>query len=45
MDASKVKVTKHAEQKFDLLKTYGFEITKEQVIKTGLKPTRLDKKR
>ena len=44
MDASKVKFTKHAEQKFDLLKNYGFEITKEKVIRTVLKPKRLDKK-
>jgi len=44
MDASKVRFTKHAEQKFDLLKKYGFEITKEKVIRTVLKPKRLDKK-
>jgi hypothetical protein len=42
IDASKVTFTKHAIEKFKLLKNYGFEINKEQVIEAILKPERLD---
>jgi len=44
VDASKVKFTKHAIEKFKVVKRYGFEISREQVIETVLDPKRLDKK-
>jgi hypothetical protein len=43
-DASRVKFTKHAVEKFKLLKHYGFELQKERVIEAVLNPERLDEK-
>lgn len=40
IDESKVKFTKHALDKFDLLKQYGFVISKGQVIDTVFNPER-----
>lgn len=42
--ASKVKFTKHAIEKFETLKRYGFEIEEKQVVETILRPGRLDQK-
>jgi hypothetical protein len=42
--SSKVKFTKHATDKFTLLKKYGFELEEKQVIETVLLPERLDEK-
>lgn len=44
VDASKIKFTKHATEKFDLLKNYGFKVTNEQIIAAILGPERLDSK-
>lgn len=44
IDASKVTFTKHAVEKFKLLKNYGFEIEKEQVIGAILNPERIDER-
>lgn len=41
---SKVKFTRHASEKFDLLKKYGFEIGRKGVISTVLIPDLLDKR-
>ena len=43
-DASRIKLTKHALEKFEMLKYYGFEIGKKHVIKTILHPERLDER-
>ena len=43
-DVSKIKFTKHALEKFDFLKKYSFEISREQVLNAILNPNRLDKK-
>jgi len=43
-DVSKVKFTKHAVEKFEVTKHYGFEISREQVIKTVLNPERLSRR-
>ena len=40
--ASRVRFTKHATEKFNMLKPYGFEIEEKQVIETVLQPERLD---
>jgi len=44
VDVSKVKFTKHAIAKFEVVKHYGFEISNKQVIETVLNPERLDKR-
>lgn len=44
VDTSKVKFTKHAVKKFEVVKHYGFEIGTKQVIETILDPKRLDKR-
>ena len=44
VDVSKVKFTKHAIAKFEVVKHYGFEISDKQVVKTVLNPERLDKR-
>jgi hypothetical protein len=41
---SKVKLTKHAIEKIEMLKKYGFEITKDQITQTVLNPKHLDDK-
>jgi len=45
IDASKVRFTKHAIEKFKLLKHYGFEVNEEQVINAVLNPERIDEKK
>ena len=42
--ASRVRFTKHAAEKFQLLKRYGFEIEEKQVLDSVLRPGRLDEK-
>ena len=42
--ASKVRFTKHATEKFDLLKRYGFKIEQKQVVDALLRPERLDER-
>jgi len=44
VNASKVKSTKHAIEKFKVVKRYSFEISREQVVETVLDPKRLDKR-
>lgn len=44
VNASKVKFTKHAIAKFEVVKHYGFEIDKELIVETVLNPGRLDKR-
>jgi len=44
VDFSKVKFTKHAIAKFEVVKHYGFEISDKQVIETVLNPEHLDKR-
>ena len=42
--SSRILFTKHAFEKFVLLKRYGFEIKERQVTEAVLNPDRLDKK-
>ncbi|MGD0451442.1 MAG: DUF4258 domain-containing protein [Candidatus Bathyarchaeia archaeon] len=42
--ASKIRFTKHAVEKFEVLKQYGFEIGKEKVLEVVLQPQRLDER-
>jgi hypothetical protein len=44
IDASKVRFTKHAIEKFKLLEGYGFEVKEKQVIEAVLSPERIDEK-
>ena len=44
LDISKVIFTKHAVDKFEVVKHYGFEISRKQVIETVLSPEHLDRK-
>jgi len=41
---SKVKFTKHAVEKNEVMKRYGFEISEKQVVETVLNPERLSKR-
>jgi len=41
---SKIRFTKHAREKFEFLKHYGFEIDERKVIETIRNPTRTDQK-
>lgn len=41
---SKVKFTKHANEKFDLLKQYSFEVSQKQVENAILQPDLLNEK-
>ena len=41
---SKIRFTKHAVEKFEVLVHYGFKVRKEDVIETILSPERLDEK-
>jgi hypothetical protein len=42
--ASRVRFTKHAVEKFEILRRYGLEIEEKQVIEAVLRPERLDEK-
>ena len=42
--ASRVRFTKHAAEKFKVLKQYGFTIEERQVVECVLNPERLDQK-
>ena len=42
--ASRIKFTKHATEKFEILKQYGFEIEKKEVLESVLQPQRLDER-
>lgn len=42
--ARKIRFTKHATEKFDVLKHYGFEIRKKSVINTILDPEHLEER-
>ncbi len=44
VDASRVRFTRHALEKFEMLKHYGFETNEKQVIEAVLHPERLDEK-
>jgi len=44
VDVSKVKFTKHAVAKFEVVKHYGFEISNKQVVETVFNPERFDKR-
>lgn len=44
VEASRVKFTRHAVVKFEVVKHYGFEISEKQVVETVLNPERLDKR-
>jgi len=41
---SKIRFTKHAREKFDFIKHYGFEIDEKKVLETIRNPTRLEQK-
>jgi hypothetical protein len=43
VSASKIRFTKHAAEKFEVLKHYGFAVNRKQVIETVLNPEHLDK--
>jgi hypothetical protein len=40
----KVNFTRHAVEKFDVLKRYGFEVSERQVVDAVLNPARLEKR-
>lgn len=40
-----VRFTKHAEEKFALLKRHSFKVTKKQVVEAATKPTLIDHSR
>ena len=42
--ASRVRFTKHANEKFQLLKRYKFIVEEKQVLETVLRPERLDER-
>ena len=44
VDASKVRFTRHAAEKIEMLKHYSFEVNEKQVIYAILHPQRLDEK-
>lgn len=41
---SEIRFTKHAREKFEFMKHYGFEIDEKKVIEAIQNPTRLDQK-
>ncbi len=41
---SKIRFTKHAREKFEFVKHYGFEIDEKKVIEAVQNPTRIDEK-
>jgi len=41
---SKVKFTRHAVEKFEVLKGYGFEVGERQVVDVVLNPARLERR-
>jgi len=43
-ESSKIRFTKHAREKFDFLKHYGFVIDEKKVFETIKNPRRLDQK-
>ena len=42
--ARRIRLTRHAVEKFDVLKHYGFEIRKKLVINTALDPEHLEER-
>jgi hypothetical protein len=42
--ASRVRFTRHAVEKFELLKRYGFEVNKKEVVGAVLHPERVDER-
>jgi hypothetical protein len=42
--ASRVRFTRHAVEKFELLKHYGFEISRKEVVEALLRPERVDER-
>jgi len=43
-DASEITFTRHAMEKFRVLKRYGFEVSKKHVVEAVLNPERLDRR-
>lgn len=43
-DVSKVKFTRHAVEKFEVLKRYGFEVDERQVVDVVLNPARSERR-
>jgi hypothetical protein len=41
---SKIRFTKHAREKFEFVKHYGFEIDESKVVEAIINPTRVDRK-
>jgi len=41
---TKLRFTKHAAEKFALLRSFGFEVSKDQVIATIEEPERIERK-
>ena len=37
-DAARITFTKHATEKFDVLRNYGFEVQRKQIVQTILDP-------
>ena len=40
-DAARITFTKHATEKFDVLRNYGFEVQRKQIVQTILDPESL----
>ena len=41
----RIRFTKHAREKFDFVKHYGFEVNEEKVLEAVRNPTRLDQRK
>jgi len=44
VDVSKVRFTRHAVEKFEVVRHYGFRVNERQVVETVLNPNSLDKR-
>jgi len=44
VDVSKVRFTKHAVEKFEVVRHYGFRVNQRQVVETVLNPDSVDKR-
>ena len=44
VDVSKVRFTRHAVEKFEIVRHYGFRVNEKQVVETVLNPDSLDKR-
>jgi len=43
-DIPKVRFTRHAKDKFEVVRRYGYDVDREKVVETVLSPDRLDER-